>query len=264
MDAKPEFDDYDTAINVIGALKDCSIVFNVIESHFSDSTLANRLTNQLDEFHYRTEKSRTRIVQEINKTFLRFESKNHQDLIQGIFENNVPLRDKELVLVWQFALNNRLFRDISLKVFCKTYYSGRTSISKEDITAYLKEFLSQNSAIKTKWSESTVSTLSTKYLNLLTKLEFLSAGRTKLFKHIRPSSEAQVLFLYFAKLHDLKQTNLLMNELLPLSFVPSEDCLERLKKLSIKGLFEMSFNGVALSTELTHSYRGISDVLYRS
>lgn len=264
MEATTEPDDYDTAVNVIGALRDCGVIFSAIESYFTESDSANGLGNQRDEFKLRTEKSRARVELEIRKTFLRFDNRDHQDLIQGIFENDAPLQDKELVLFWQFALNNRLFREISLKVFTKLYTSGRTTISKDDITAYLKDFLSQNNTLKTRWSETTVTTLSTKYLNLMTKLNFLSSGRTKLFRHIRPSSQAQVLFLYFAKLFNSKQSNLLLNEFLPLSFVPSEDRRERLKKLSMKGFFDMSIDGIALNIELTHSYRGIADVLYRS
>jgi len=49
---------------------------------------------------------------------------------------------------------------------------------------------------------------------------------------------------------------------LPISFIPYEDIQDRLKKLSLKGLFNMNFNGVALNIELIHSYKGICDVLY--
>ena len=96
----------------------------------------------------------------------------------------------------------------------------------------------------------------------MSKLEFLSPERVKSFKHISPSSEAQVLFLYFAKLLSPSASNILTNELLPISFVPSEDVQDRLKKLSLKGFFNMNFNGVALNIELTHSYKGICDALY--
>ena len=36
---------------------------------------------------------------------------------------------------------------------------------------------------------------------------------------------------------------------------------EKLKKLSLKDYFNMDFNGVDLNIELTHSYKGICDVL---
>lgn len=257
-----EFGAYDTAINVIGGLRDCSIIFKAIDSHFSQSDSLKDLVNQRNEFNLRTEKSRTRIEREVRKVFLRFENEDHHDLIQGIFSERVPLQDKELVLVWQFALNNRLFREITSQVFVKAYYSGRASISKDDITGYLKEFLRQNESLQIKWSENTINTLSTKYLNLMSKLGFLSPGRVKSFRRIRPSSETQVLFLYFAKLCSPSSSNILTNELLPVSFIPSEDIQDRLKKLSMKGFFNMNFNGVALNIELTHSYKGICDALY--
>ena len=96
----------------------------------------------------------------------------------------------------------------------------------------------------------------------MTKLNFLEGMRKKSFKHIKMSSESFVLFLYFAKLYDPTANNILNNEMLPLSFVAPDDLRERLKKLSLKGYINMSFNGVALSIELTHSYKGIYDALY--
>lgn len=257
-----ELGTYNTAINVIGGLRDCNVIFKAIDSHFSQSDSFKELINRRNEFNLRTEKSRTRIELAVRKAFLQFKNEDHKELIQSIFSEHVPLQDKELVLVWQFALNNRLFREITSMVFVKTYYSGRASISKEDITAYLKEFLRQNESLQISWSENTINTLSTKYLNLMSKLGFLGAGRVKSFIHIRPSSEAQVLFLYFAKLFSPSTSNILTNELLPISFIPSEDIQDRLKKLSLKGFFNMNFNGVILNIELTHSYRGICDALY--
>lgn len=253
---------YDTAINVIGGLRDITVIFKAIDSHFSQSDSLKELVNQRNEFNLRTEKSRTRIEREVRKAFLQFKNEDHQDLIQGIFSERVPLQDKELVLVWQLALNNRLFREITSRVFVKIYYSGRTIISKDDITAYLKEFLLQNESFQISWTENTINTLSTKYLNLMSKLGFLSPGRVKSFKHTRPSSEAQVLFLYFAKLYSPSTSNILTNELLSISFIPFEDIQDRLKKLSLKGFFNMNFNGVALNIELTQSYKGVCDVLY--
>lgn len=257
-----ELGNYNTAINIIGGLRDCNAILKAIDSHFSQSDSMKALVNERNEFNLRTEKSRTRIEREVRNVFLQFKNGDHQNLIQDIFTERVPLQDKELVLIWQFALNNRLFREITSRVFVKTYYSGRARISKDDITAYLKEFLRQNESLQIDWSENTINTLSTKYLNLMSKVGFLSPGRIKSFSHIRPSSEAQVLFLYFAKLFSPNANNILKNELLLISFIPSEDIQSRLKKLSLKGFFNMNFNGVALNIELTHSYKGICDALY--
>ncbi|MCP3943399.1 MAG: DUF1819 family protein [Desulfobacteraceae bacterium] len=253
---------YDTAINIIGGLRDCNVIFKAIDSHFNPSDSLKALVQKRNEFNLRTEKSRTRIERAVRKNFLQFANQDHQVLMPGVFQDDVPLKDKELLLVWQFALNNRLFREITSNVFAKTYHSGRISISKDDIIAYLKDFLDKNKALQISWSQNTINTLATKYLNLMSKLNFVNTGRVKSFRHIRPSSEAQVLFLYFAKLFVPTMGNILTNSFLPISFMPPEDLRERLKRLSIKGLFDMNFNGVTLNIQLTHSYKGIGNALY--
>lgn len=254
--------DYDTTINVIGGLRDCGVIYKAIESHFSEEDTLNNLISERNEFYLRTERSRTRVERAIKRTFLQFNNQEHKDLIQSLFQKNYSLPEKELILFWQFALSNRLFREISSQVFIKAYFSGRTSLSKDDIIAYLKEFLTRNKQLNLKWSESTINTLSTKYLNLMTKLNFLEGVRTKSFRHLKTSAESLVLFLYFAKLHDPENSNILKNDMLPLSFVAPEDIQERLKKLSLKGFFNMNFNGVVLNIEFTHNFKGICDALY--
>ena len=254
--------EYDTSITVIGGLQDISVIYKAIDAYFSESDTLSDLVVERNELALRTERSRTRVHDAIRASFLVFKNDDHKALIQNLFARNEAVPDKELTLFWQYALSNRLFREISLQVFCKAYFSGRAGLSKEDIVAYLKEFLSQNKQLDLGWSESTVQTLSTKYLNLMTKLNLLEGLRVKSFKHIRLSSEALVLFLYFAGLHEPENKNILKNELLPLSFIANEDIQDRLKKLSLKGYFNMTYNGVDLNIELTHSYKEICDVLY--
>jgi len=252
---------YDTTINVIGGLRDCDVIYKAIESYFSKEDSLRDLISVRNEFNLRTEKSRTRIERAVKRAFLSFKNQDHRDLIQT-FMGNVPLPEKEFILFWQFVLSNRLFCEISSQVFIKAYSSRRTNLSKDDIIAYLKEFLHKNTNVSLKWSETTINTLSTKYLNIMTKLNFLEGRRIKSFRQITPSAESLVLFLYFAKLYAPESNDILKNGILPLSFVAPEDMLERLKKLSLKGFFNMNFNGVALNIELTHSYKGICDVLY--
>lgn len=262
LEKKTVIGTYDTTINVIGGLKDFNVIFKALESYFSENDSLNDLIHQRNEFNIRTEKSRKRIESAVVKAFLQFKNEDHRDLVQGICSEDVPQQDKELFLMWQFALNNRLYREITKDVFVKIYYSGRSTITKDDIAAYLKELLLQKQSLHLDWSEITIDTLSTKYLNIMSKLGLLSTGRTKIFKNIRPSSEAQVLFLYFAKLFEPDNSNILTNEFLPISFIHSEDLQDRLKKLSLKGLFNMNFNGLKLNVELTHTFKGVCHVLY--
>lgn len=152
--------EYDTSINVIGGLQDISIIFKAIDAYFSESGTLNDLVRERNELNLRTERSRTRVHNAIKASFLVFKNEDHRSLVQDIFTRKDVLANKELILFWQYALSNPLFREISTQVFCKAYFSGRAGLSKEDIVAYLKEFLNQNKQINLGWSESTVQTLS--------------------------------------------------------------------------------------------------------
>lgn len=258
-------DKYDTEINIIGGLRNSDMILHIIDDYFNNSTSLNNMTPPTNALTLRTEKSRVRIQRAIKKGFLEFINPAHYDLMQAGFTGQVPFTDKIMLLVWQFALNNRLFRELTSTVFVKTYFSGRTTISKEDIIACLKEIIAKEKTedrLKISWSESTIHTLSTKYLNLMGKFDFLNAGKIKSFNLIHPSSQAQVLFLYFAALHNPEQQNLFKNAFLPLGFLSKEDLLERLKRLSLKGYFHMSHDGVALNIELIHPHKEICHVLY--
>jgi hypothetical protein len=253
---------YDTAINIIGGLKDCSVIYQAFSAYFDQNDSLNQMLNGRNEFNLRTQKSRTRIESAVVQNFLEFVSPEHVALLKSFFLTQAALTDREMVLFWQMAFNNRLFREISQNVFMKIYFSGRVGINKDDIIAWLKEFLSQNKSLNLKWSEKTIETLATKYLNLMTKLNLLEGSRSKLFKHIRATAESLIIFLYFARLHQPFENNLLENQFLSLCFVSKEDLIDRLKKLSLKGYFNMTFNGTALNIELVHSYKGICDALY--
>jgi hypothetical protein len=114
-----------------------------------------------------------------------------------------------------------------------------------------------------KWTETTITTLATKYLNLMTKLNLLTGARNKSFVPVRLTGEALTLFFYFAHLHQPEVRNIFNNELLPLCFVPREDLVGRLKKLSRNGAFAIEFNGLALNMDLTFNFAELPHVLYR-
>ena len=255
-------DEYNTAIKDIAGIKDYSLIFNIINIHFSaPESTSSKITDD-NEFDIRASKTRTKVSWAINKSILQFVSKEHRDLVSKAFHENVPLQDKKFAFLWHFCLNNRLFREVTTQVFAKVYFSGRAQISQDDIIAFLKEKMSREDPDVPQWSEDTLYRVATKYLSLMTKFDFVSAGRVKSFNHIRPTPEALVLFIYFSNLFSPEIKNIFENELLPASFIAKEDIQDRFKKLSMKGFFDMSFNGVALNIELTHSHKDICDALY--
>jgi len=259
--AMPE-DDYNTAIKDIAGLKDYSLIFNIINAYFNEPDSTNSMITDENEFNIRTSKTRTKVGWAINKSILQFVSDDHKDLVSEVFKENVPLQDKKFAFLWHFCLNNRLFREITVNVLAKVYFSGRAQISQDDIIAFIKDISDKNDLNSPNWSEDTLYRVATKYLSLMTKFDFVTSGRIKSFNHIRPSSEAIVLFLYFCNLYSPDKTNIMQNELLPTSFIASEDMQSRLKKLSLKGFFNMSFNGLAINIELTHSHKGICNAIY--
>jgi len=250
---------YNTAIKDIAGVTEVSTFYEILKAlpasgEFQDEEIITILSD------IRTEKARTKVAWAIKKTLLQFYNDDHRALISSLFGGDITTDDLRFVFFWHLALTNQLFRSISVNVLTSVYYSGRASISQDDIIPFVKEIKKDNGSPL--WAEETIYRIATKYLSLATKLNFISPGRIKSFNHIRPSSEAQVLFLYFAKLFSPNTSNILTNELLPVSFIPLEDIQDRLKKLSLKGFFNMNFNGVALNIELTHSYKGICDALY--
>lgn len=252
---------YDTSINVIGGLSDMGDVFQAIDAYFRPDAHTGDLTAQRNEFKLRTKRTRDRVELAVRRGFLRFYNPDHENLFRCIFQSKSPFHEREFALFLQLALNNRLFREISLRVFLPAYFSGRAGLSRDDVIAWLKDSLSRNRNSNLNWSENTVSTLSTKYLNLMAKLNFLEGVRIKSFRRVRPSGESLVLFLYFARLYD-SRADILKNEFLPLSFIDPEDIRDRIKKLSLKGFFNVELTGSALKIELIYEYKEICDVLY--
>ena len=256
--------EYNTVIKDIAGIKDYSEIFNVINAYFSDPDSTEAMITDENKFDVRTYKTRTKVSWAMNKSILQFVSEEHKALASWVFREDIPLQDKNFAFLWHFCLTNRLFREITLCVFTKAYFSGRAQISKEDIIAYIKDISDKSDSPGTPspWSEETIYRLATKYLNLMSKFGFVSSGRVKAFNHIRPSTEALVIFLYFASSYAPLTKNILENELLSASFISADDIHERLKKLSIKGYFDMNFNGLTLNIELTHSHKEICHALY--
>ena len=259
-----QIDEYNTAIKDIAGVKDYSSIYNIINAYFDEPESITSMIADENEFDLRASKTRDKVNWAINKSILQFVSEEHKALVCRVFQEKTPLQDKNFAFLWHFCLTNRLFREITLRVFAKAYFSGRAQISQEDIIAYIKNISDKSdpSGTPSTWSEETIYRLATKYLNLMSKFGFVSSGRVKTFNHIRPSTEALVIFLYFAHSYAPLTKNILENEFLSASFISIDDIQERLKKLSLKGYFDMNFNGLALNIELTYSHKEICNALY--
>ncbi len=236
-------------INIIGSIPDYNLILKAIEFHAHTKGALEDAIITNNEFDFRTQKSRKRFVSALYSAFLNFKNQNHQAVIEKIFASSASLTTKQLVLFWQFSFVNRLFFELNRELFLKNYYSGRVSFPKDDVFAYLKEFLSQDEHVNIEWSDLTIQTIASKYLTILKKLDLLEGSAKKTFKHIQISNEALVAFIELALAIEPELSDFFKSKYFPLIFMSKESFLERAKELAMKDFIEFSYNGAALKLE---------------
>lgn len=234
------------------------IIFAALEAHRSDESGCE----EAPTVNLRTEEGSRRVKRVIDAVITVYRNEDHCELLNSLMNNRIPAQDREIVLFWHLALNNRLFREISTRVFAKAYLAGRGGLRKDDIVGYVKDFRGNNEPLGLDWSETIIDRLGSRYLNFMSKLNLISEGRNKSFHPIRLSGEALTVFLYLSRIHQPERRNILTHELFPLCFISPDDLVARLKKISNLGAFMMDFNGVALNIDLVLPYRELPNVLY--
>ena len=253
---------YNSDINIIGGVPDYQLIFKAIELYTSGKDAMEDAIIKHNEFDFKTENARKRFLAAVTSAFLNFQNEDHEELITTLFTHSMSLETKQLILFWQFCLTNRLFFEISRDVFVKNYFSGRVSLPKEDVVAYMKDLIANTPELKDKFTEITISTIASKYLTVLKKLNLIEGRQKKTFKHIQVSNDALVIFLHLLKAIDPAGSDILKNKYLSLSMVSLNSFGERVKQLAKKDLINMSFNGVALKIETIHTNKGIGNVLF--
>jgi len=250
---------YDTSINIIGSIKELDTISNLIKAELYPDIKDRELIRQ--ELGIRTEKSISRIEHGVKKAFMSFVSDEHERFFHKIFSKDLNKADMSFILYWQLLVTNPLFREMTSGLFVKYYFEGRVYIDTDDVLGYVVELRNKNESVV--WSESTIKIIANKYLNLMAKLGFLEKkGRKKVFVYATLSPELQVIALYFSKFYPSGSSNVLSKELARLSFIPQEDLVHKYKKLSKNGLFDMSFNGEALTFNMNDDIERVIDVLY--
>jgi len=248
---------YNTDINIIGSIPDYELIYKAIELFSTNNEELENLIIKDNQFDFRTEKSRKRFLAAVHSAFLDFVSDDHKELLIKLFKSNLSIRSKQMILFWQFTSTNKLFFEITKNVFIKAYFSGRVSLPKSDVVAYIKELVSKNDELKDAWSQNTIETIASKYLTILKKLELVEGSTKKSFKHIQLSNDELLILIYLIKTLEKENPNILNSQFLDFSFISKDSFLNRVKQLAKKDLFEMSFNGEQLKIELKTPYQGI-------
>ena len=253
---------YRTNINIIGSIPDIEMIIDTISNYAHGKNKeysADNLSVQ-NIYDIRTHKSRARFQKAINGVFLQFKSSDHQTVIYSLFRrpNLSPL--KKAALFFQFAINDKLFYELSNKVFLKLYFSGRLSVDKSEFASYLYDLRDKSTDIKT-WSDSTIKIVASKYLTLLKKLDLVKGTVKKEFKHIIPEDETIVYVIYL--IHSLgdKNFDILKNPYISFLMLSQQNLIERLKKIALSDFFNISTLGYNLEIDLKYSYEEIVDVI---
>lgn len=224
---------YNSDCNILGSVPDYSIMIDYINHRFSDTP------EQPSTFQFRTAKSTSRFIDVIDSSILNFASDAHKEIfLSALVSSDYSLEEKLIILFWQVIYCNALFSEITENVFLRALYSGRTSISKEDVSAFIKH-LCKESPDDIRWSDGTVESTASKYLTILKKFGFADG---KIRKEIRAPHTSSSLFNYFVKfaLTVYPDSNTLDNKMFKFSFLDTQSIINRLKAIDNIPLWDIT------------------------
>lgn len=255
---------YNTDINTIGSIRDYRMIHKLLSLYAQDKmNETEAVFVHLNEFDFRTEKTRKRFLSAAQSAFIVFNNPEHEAFIKELFLQKLPDDLKQRILFWQLNFSNPLFHKITEDVFIKTYYSGRISMPKEEVKAYLIELISKHDELKNKWTDITIDNLASKYLTILKKLDLMEGSAVKKFKHIYLSREALLIYLYLYMAAEPEKRNLFGNQEYLLTFTSKESLVEKIKNLSVKGLIHVAMSGISLNISSTEEGKAYIHGLYR-
>jgi hypothetical protein len=148
-------------------------------------------------------------------------------------------------------------------LFLKYYYQGRAEFPAKDVEAYLKDLINRTEELQGRWSENTISTIASKYLTVLKKLNLLEGTQKKSFCFIRISDELIVCLIHIYSLMNLQGANFLDHEFSQWMFISKDSILERLKKIGKKDWIKMNYTGSSLRVESGFDNNNIIDGIFR-
>lgn len=254
---------YNTDINIVGSIPDYHLIYKALPMLFREDETLNKILVTDNEFNLRTEKSRKRFLSALNSAFVN-ENNGVNSFIGELLDTpNIEDKSKGIILFWVFSINNKLFRELNQNVFFKYYYQGRAELPATDIQAYLKDLISKTPELKGKWSETTIKTISSKYLTVLKKLGLLEGSGKKTFCYVSVSDELITSLIHVYTLLEQQGNNFLGHDFSNWFFVSQESILERLKKIGKKDWIKMNFTGSKLKVESAFESNNFIDGLYR-
>lgn len=242
---------YNADINLIASVPELKMIYNALGGNV-DPTV----------FELRTARTANRLTRVIRVNLLQYYSEDHKALIASAFSNERAIQSWNLFLFWQLALTNQLVRVILKDVFFPQYFSGRASLPKSEIIAYLDDRKLISHDTQKKWSDSTIERIASKLLTFLKRLEILEGTQVKRFKAIVPDYRELAFFCYLMKAAFPEQSNVLSIPFRMFSFSSQTVFTEQVKRLAVKDILDMQYDGIQLKISPKHEFKNIIDVLY--
>lgn len=238
-----------TDINILGGMPD----YNLIRIYIAGE--AKDMSSSEVQYQYttiKTEKAFKRFQKAIDKSVNSFKTDNLKTMIQVLCNSQEIDDTLLLVFFWNISLNNELFAYLNEKVYFPVLYSGRTTVTAEEVEACLKE-LKENEVDLQKWADSTINVTASKYLTFLKKLGLLEGTIKKRMVYKNLTEKQFVIFLYWLMQAE-ETTNVGDSKWQKYGFMDKELFIERCLQHKYSKYINVNYNGEILRVEPILSY----------
>ncbi len=196
----------------------------------------------------RTLSSKKRYYKAIEEVFLSFDGDSKKRLFNWAMSNPTLEEDAKLrVMALQFYSNDYLFRLLFNECFLPIFKSGRMSIVKHDIIAFLDDQI-RGERIDVQWSRETIDTVSRKYLTVLKKLGFLDGRLKKTIKDPYIGA-AFLIFFHYWLFASNEGNNVFQSEHFPFLMLSREKYQFLMKQPEIREQLDWHFTGDKYTVE---------------
>ncbi len=233
---------YDSGVNIMGSVPN----YNVMLDYISD--IYGITEGSTGAFEFRTEKSLRRFIAAIESCILKFKNETHKSMFFDALANkDYSIQERLVVLFWQLTYSNRLFSRITAEVFMKAVYSGRITITAEEVTSFLR-YIKETEKGELDWSEDTIKISGSKYLTIMKKLGLADGAIKKTIVHPVITNN---LFVYFIRfIQTVSDDKTLHNPYMIFSFSEEPNIVSRLKKIENIQYWDISQIGNEITIDL--------------
>jgi hypothetical protein len=234
-----------------------------MESFLEGDHSFEKLLVEENYFGFRTAATRGRFMRVLTSSILKFENDNHRQIIKSILNHPDARSHIYLLVIWQLAINNLLFRKLMNELYFKFYFDGKVSLYRADVMAYLMHLKQTDEAFaKTKWSKETMEHVASGFLSILKKSGIITGSQKKTIEVVTLNDPYFTFFLYLLYAVDKESTNLYNSKFLNFCFLPVDRLFERIKSIARKNQIMMSHTGDRLKIEPIIDYKDLAHAVF--